>query len=93
VIEHEMGDPADYPSTNTVKLDDGNFSVRGTYGGFSGTYVVQGNRITFEVPEFESANTFTYSLDDEGNLHLEPVQPMDPGDAFEFSVHPWTKID
>jgi TRAP-type transport system periplasmic protein len=92
VIEHDMGDPADYPSTNTVALDDGRFSVRGTYGGFSGTYTVENNRITFEVPEFESANTFTFTIDDDGKLHLEPVQPMDPGDAFEFSVHPWTKI-
>jgi hypothetical protein len=92
VIEHDMGDPADYPTTNTVTLDDGRFSVRGPYGGFSGNYTVERNRITFEVPKYEHSFTFTFLIDDDGNLHLEGVPPIDPGDAFEFSVHPWTKI-
>ena len=92
VIEHEQGDPADYPSTNTVTLEGGKFSIRGPRGGFSGTYTVENDRITFEIPQYEVANTFTFSIDDDGNLHLTPVQPMDPGDAFEFSVHPWTRI-
>jgi hypothetical protein len=87
-----MGDPADYPTTNTVTLDDGRFSVRGPYGGFSGNYTVERNRITFEVPKYEHSFTFTFLIDDDGNLHLEGVPPIDPGDAFEFSVHPWTKI-
>ena len=96
VIEQDMGDPDEYPSTNTVTLDDGRFSIRGVgplgQGGFSGIYTVKGNKITFEVPKYEETNTFTFSVDQEGNLHLEPVQPMDPGTAFEFSFHPWTKI-
>jgi TRAP-type C4-dicarboxylate transport system substrate-binding protein len=92
VIKHDMGDPADYPTTNTVTLEGGEFSIRGPRGGFSGTYTVEDDKITFEVPEYEVANTFTFSIDDDGNLHLKPVQPMDPGDAFEFSVHPWTRI-
>ena len=93
VIKHEMGDPADYPSTNTVTLEGGKFSVRGPRGGYSGTYTVENDQITFEVPEFEAVTlTFTFSVDEDGDLHLKPVQPMDPGDAFEISVHPWTRI-
>jgi TRAP-type transport system periplasmic protein len=93
VIKHDMGDPADYPTTNTVTLEGGEFSIRGPRGGFSGTYTVEDDKITFEVPEYEARNTWTFSVDDDGDLHLTPVQPMDPGDAFEFSVHPWTRID
>ena len=92
VIEHDMGDPDDYPSTNTVTLDSGKFSVRGTHGRFSGIYGIEDDQITFEVPKFGVANTFTFSVDDEGNLHLTPGPLVDPGDAFEFSIHPWTKI-
>jgi TRAP-type C4-dicarboxylate transport system substrate-binding protein len=92
VIKHDMGDPEEYPSTNTVTLEGGKFSIRGTRGGFSGTYTVEKDQITFDVPEFMARFTFTFSVDDDGNLHLTPVQPMDPGDAFEFSVHPWTRI-
>ena len=96
VVEHDMGDPADYPTTNTVTLDDGRFSIRGVgplgQGGFSGTYTVEKNRITFEVPEYDETTTWTFFVDDDGDLHLTPVQPMDPGTAFEFSVHPWTRI-
>jgi hypothetical protein len=32
-------------------------------------------------------------MDDKGNLHLEPVPPIDAGDAFECFYKPWTKID
>jgi TRAP-type C4-dicarboxylate transport system substrate-binding protein len=96
VIEHDMGDPADYPSTNTVTLDDGRFSLRGVgplgHGGFSGNYTVEKNRITFEVPEYGETTIWTFFVDDHGDLHLTPVLPMDPGTAFEFSVHPWTRI-
>jgi TRAP-type C4-dicarboxylate transport system substrate-binding protein len=92
VIKHDMGDPADYPSTNTATLDGGEFTVRGTYGGFSGTYTVEEDRISFHVPEWDLTTTFSFTIDDDGNLHLEPVPPIDPGDAFEFSVHPWTRI-
>jgi hypothetical protein len=55
-------------------------------------YSVTGNQITFDVPEFGYTLTFTFTLDKEGNLHLTPVQPMDPGDAFQCSYKPWTKI-
>jgi hypothetical protein len=35
----------------------------------------------------------TFAVDEEGNLDLEPVPPMDPGGAFECFYKTWTKID
>jgi hypothetical protein len=55
-------------------------------------YSVIGNRIIFEVPGSGYPLTFTFVVDDKGSLHLTPVQPMDPGDAFQCSYKPWTKI-
>jgi TRAP-type transport system periplasmic protein len=92
VIDHDQGDPADYPTTNTLTLEGGKFSLRGPHGGLSGTYTVENDQITFEISEFEAVNTFTFSVDDDGDLQLTPGPSMDPGDAFEFSVHPWTRI-
>jgi hypothetical protein len=37
--------------------------------------------------------TVTFSVDDEGNLHLTPTRPLDPGIAFSCFYKPWTKID
>jgi hypothetical protein len=31
-------------------------------------------------------------VDGDGNLHLTPVLPMDPGTAFECYYKPWRKI-
>ena len=96
VIEHDQGDPGDYPMTNTVTLDGGEFSVRGQgaqgVGGFSGTYSVKDDQIFFYVPRYEMTSTFSFTVDEAGNITLEALPPTDPGDAFEFSVHPWTRI-
>jgi TRAP-type C4-dicarboxylate transport system substrate-binding protein len=89
----KAGDPelSTYPHTNTYILKDGHFDAS---GGFTGSYSVDGNRITFAPTEFDYTTTFTFTVDDEGNLNLDPVPPMDPGDAFESGSHTiWTKID
>ena len=80
-----------YPHIITVELDDGRFSMND--GNLTGTYTIDGNQLTFDVAEFGAELTFTFSLDEAGNLHLTPVQPMDPGDAFVFSSDPWTKLE
>lgn len=89
-------DLSDYPRKNTWILEDGHFEERGELGGFTGSYSVDGNRITF-APEdegFDYTTTFTFTVDDEGNLDLDPVPGVDPGDAFESGAHTvWTKID
>jgi TRAP-type transport system periplasmic protein len=79
----------DFPTVETWTLRDGRAE---NPKGLSGTYSVNGNRITFQFTGFGYTNTFTLRVDDAGNLHLTPVPPMDPGDAFLLSYKSWTKI-
>lgn len=90
--EADMVDPEDtYPQAITVTMDDARFSMND--GNLTGTYAVDGERITYNIAEFGYGLTFTFSVDVAGNLDLRPVQPMDPGDAFVFSSNVWTKIE
>ena len=66
--------------------------MKGGCFGQGATYSVNGDRITFDSPEYGYSLTFTFSVDGKGNLHLTPVPPMDKGDAFQCSYKPWTKI-
>ncbi len=81
-----------YPHVNTITLKDGRLEG-GCFGVDGGNYSVKGDRITFHSIEFGDYATVTYSRDEKGNLHLEPVPPIDPGGAFECFYKPWTKID
>jgi TRAP-type transport system periplasmic protein len=83
------GDDPDYPTTNTVWLQDGSFRAS---GGLRATYSVTGHRITLDIPDFGYSLTFTFAADGKGNLHLTPVQPMDHGDAVLWSTKTWIKI-
>lgn len=88
----KAGEPdlSEYPHTNTYVLKDGQFDAT---GGFTGSYSVDGNRITFAPDEFDDTITYTFTVDDEGNLDLDPVPSTDAGDAFEAGSHTvWTKI-
>jgi TRAP-type transport system periplasmic protein len=86
------GDPEvdQFPNLTTVKLEEGR--ADGGCFGQGASYSVDGDRITFNSPEYGYSLTFTYSVDSKGNLHLTPVPPMDKGDAFQCSYKPWTKI-
>ena len=89
----EAGEPdlSPYPHVNTYILKDGQFHAT---GGFTGRYSVDGNRITFAPIEFDDTITYTFTVDDEGNLDLDPGPSVDPGDAFESGSHTvWRKID
>jgi TRAP-type transport system periplasmic protein len=91
----KAGEPdlSPYPHTNTYILKDGHFDAT---GGFTGSYSVEGNRITFAPTDFDFdyTVTYTFTVDDEGNLDLDPVPGVDRGDAFEAGSHTvWTKID
>ncbi len=89
----KVRDPeTNYPHVNTITLKDGHLEG-GCFGVDGGTYSVQGDRITFHSIEFDDDSTVTFSRDEKGNLHLEPVPPIDPGGAFECFYKPWTKID
>ena len=87
-----MVDPEeDYPWVTTVTLKDGR--MEDGPGEPGTTYTVADDQITFYVPAWGYSLTFTFSVDDEGSLHLTPVPPMDPGDQFVWATHPWTRID
>ena len=84
-------DLSEFPLTNTYILKDGRFDAS---GGFTGSYSVDGNRITFAPAELDDTFTYTFTVDDEGNLDLDPVPPTPRGDAFMAGAHTvWTKID
>jgi TRAP-type C4-dicarboxylate transport system substrate-binding protein len=84
-----------WPQVVTIVLKNGKWNP-GTRGG--GTYSVDGNHIVFVPPSYPGYNgpvgplRFTFSVDDRGDLHLAPVEPMDDGDAFVWSSKVWTKI-
>jgi TRAP-type C4-dicarboxylate transport system substrate-binding protein len=86
----EVGDTdTGYPSVTTVTLKDGRLEG-GCFGSDGGTYSVDDDRITFRSVEYGYDTTVTFSVDNQGNLHLTPVPPMDPGDAFTCFYKPWT---
>jgi TRAP-type transport system periplasmic protein len=92
----DVNNVAMYPVTFTATLKDGIWKMRHA-GSVSevdtngDTYSIQGNRIMFHWTG-NSPLTFTYSVDGQGNLHLTPAPPMEPGDVFVWTTHPWTKI-
>ena len=88
----KAGEPdlSGFPRTGTWILKDGQFHAN---GGFTGSYSVDGNRIILE-PVDDYTTTWTFTVDDEGNIDLDPVPPVDPGAAFEIGSHTvWMKID
>jgi TRAP-type transport system periplasmic protein len=78
------------PMVDTITLRDG--QVKGGCWGEGAYYSLSGNQITLTSVEHGHITTFTFAVDDKGNLHLTPVQPMDPGDAFTCAYNPWIKI-
>lgn len=101
MITHEdarkFGDPEAeeghaYPQVITVTLEDGHLEG-GCFGAHGGAYSVDNDRIAFDSVEYDPNVTVTFSVDGEGNLHLTPVPPIDPGTAFQCFSKPWTKID
>jgi hypothetical protein len=88
----EVGDPeTNYPHIATITLEDGHLEG-GCFGSQGGTYAVDGDRITFNSFQYDPDVTASFTQDDQGNLHLKPVLPIDPGTAFECFYKPWTKI-
>jgi TRAP-type C4-dicarboxylate transport system substrate-binding protein len=93
---------ATFPWVLTMTLQDGTWNFKHTEAGQPMTdasrdkFSVAGDQISFVWPEGGGPGytiTFTFSVDDQGGLHLRPVEPMNPGDVFVWTTHPWTKID
>lgn len=82
-----------YPVTFTMRLNDGRWLLTHTTEQETdqGTYKVEGDRCTFLWPDLRPI-VFVCSADSGGDLHLKPVEPMDPGDRFVWSTHTWTRI-
>jgi hypothetical protein len=88
----EVGDlETGYPVINTITLKDGRLEG-GCFGNQGGAYWVEGDRITFNSFEYDPDVAATFARDDQGNLHLNPVPPIDPGTAFQCFYKPWRKI-
>lgn len=87
-----------FPWIFTMTLKNGKWTLRHTEAGQASTdvtadpYSVQGNRISFDWREVGAILIFTFSVEGEGDLHLQPVDPMNAGDQFVWATHPWTKI-
>lgn len=85
-------DPEDtYPIVDTIVLEDG-LLEGGCFGSGGATYSVEDDRITFYSVDYDTTTTVTFTRDDHGSLHLTPVQPIDPGDAWQCFSQVWTKI-
>jgi TRAP-type C4-dicarboxylate transport system substrate-binding protein len=100
--DKSAGHLATFPWVLTMTLQDGTWSFTHTEAGQPMTdashdkFSVAGDRISFHWPEGGGPGytiTFTFSVDDQGGLHLRPVPPMNPGEVFVWTTHPWTKID
>jgi TRAP-type transport system periplasmic protein len=97
VLEHgtESDKTADalarFPIVVTMTLNDGAWQM-GDDRHYSGTYAVSGDRVVFDWPNVGAVLTFTFSVDDKGDLAVRPVKPMDAGDQFVWSTKVWTKI-
>jgi TRAP-type transport system periplasmic protein len=76
-------------SVNTMTMRDGKWLLQ---GGATGTYEVVGNRIVFDWPEAGATLTFTFKRLAHGDLDVQPVLPMDPGDRFVWASAPWRHI-
>lgn len=84
---------ANYPTTFTIKLKDGRWTQSQTApdsGIDTGTYEVSGDRIVFDWDTGPKIS-FTYSANSQGDLTLQPIQPMEAGDAFVWSTKSWVR--
>jgi TRAP-type C4-dicarboxylate transport system substrate-binding protein len=65
----------------------------GEPSGPHGTYSIRGNRITFVDPDAgPPGETFVFSPDRDGTLHLKPVLPMNRGDQWVNAGEPWRRV-
>ena len=83
------GDPndPDIGKVKTMTLRDGKFL---TGDGATGQYELIGNRIVLAWPQ--STITITFTRRANGDLDVQPVLPMDPGDRFDWVSAPWRRV-
>lgn len=93
-IRWTIRSPMGHAGVETRVLRDGRYqwAIGETPRGPHGTYTIRGNRITFHDSGFGSTETFVFSRDRRGTLHLEAVLPMDPGDQWVTAGEPWQRV-
>jgi len=89
-----------YPGFITLTLDDGVWSM--TVDATDGktpqcdtsdcTYEVQGDHIVFSWGDGLKDN-FTFTLDEDQALHLQPDGIMSPDERLVWTIKPWERID
>jgi TRAP-type C4-dicarboxylate transport system substrate-binding protein len=57
---------------------------------YSGTFEIIGDRLVFDWAG--TTLTFTFERHADGGLDLEPVPPIDPGDAVVWAGGPWRRV-
>ncbi len=83
---------SDYPLTSNMVLGRDGTWLLGTNEQDTGTYTATSNMLRFVWPRTGATLVFRVHADADGTLHLSAVPPMDPGDKFVWSVHPWQRI-
>ena len=61
-------------------------------GGATGTYKIVGKRLVFTWPAEDLTTTWTFTRHADGDLDLDPVGQMNPGDAFQWASERWQRI-
>jgi TRAP-type C4-dicarboxylate transport system substrate-binding protein len=56
----------------------------------SGTYKIVGHNLVFDWTD--ATLTFEFTRDGEGNIQLEPLRPMNVGDAVVWAGAPWQRV-
>jgi TRAP-type C4-dicarboxylate transport system substrate-binding protein len=91
-------DLATFPGIFTVTLDDGIWTMRhddreGSWVDCEGhcTYTIADDSLTFSWNGVEF--TFTFTVDDNGSLQLEPTESVGRGEVFVWTTNPWERID
>jgi hypothetical protein len=82
-----------YPQVITCTLPDGKWATATD----TGTYTITGDRLAFYFPKAALTDTFVFTRDSDGTLHLKPTRtgryPMDRGDQwFSGTTEPWRRI-
>ena len=57
---------------------------------YMGTYEIVGNRLVFDWRG--DILTFEFARDDDGTIRLDPVPPMNSGDAVVWAGGPWRRV-
>jgi hypothetical protein len=91
---------ATFPWVFTMTLQDGTWTMRHDESGDAWvdcdtddcTYAVDGDHIVFVWGPEGIALEFTFTVDDDGTVHLDPLDGVSADDGFVWSSQPWEPI-